>query len=120
MSTRGVQSVRQRRNADMAQRRAESGHAIAQPRSIGYYGANQDPVQLAELTTKARKKLPTSTFAIPEDRAYPIPDEAHARNALARVSQFGTPEEQSRVRAAVKRKFPNIGKAKPAKGGNTK
>jgi len=117
MSTRGIQSVRQRRNADMAQIRAEAGHTIAQPRSIGYYGANQDPVQLAELTAKARKKLAKSTFAIPEDRAYPIPDESHARNALARVSRFGTPEEKARVRAAVARKFPNIGKPK---GGKTK
>jgi len=39
---------------------------------------------------------------------YPIHDEAHARNALARVSQFGTTDEKAKVRAAVKREFPDI------------
>ena len=63
------------------------------------------------LTTKARRAIPTKDFAGP-DRSYPIHDEAHARNALARVSQFGSPALQARVRAAVHRKFPNIGKSK--------
>ena len=40
--------------------------------------------------------------------AYPINDEAHAINALARVAQHGTPEEKKKVRAAVARKFPDI------------
>jgi len=62
--------------------------------------------------------LAKTQFAIPGDRAYPIHDEAHARNALARVAQHGTPEEKRRVRAAVARRYPNIGKKKkPAKGG---
>lgn len=64
---------------------------------------------MAKLTTDARNDLSTHEFAIPESRSYPIPDENHARNALARVSQFGSSEEKSRVRAAVHRKFPNIG-----------
>lgn len=64
---------------------------------------------MATLTAKQRKRMSTSTFAIPESRSYPIPDESHARNALARVAQHGTPAEKKRVRAAVKRKFPNIG-----------
>ena len=59
---------------------------------------------MAKLTTEERNDLPNSTFALP-GRRYPIPDESHARNALARVSQNGTPEEKERVRAAVKRKF---------------
>lgn len=41
---------------------------------------------MAKLTTKARNKLPASTFAGP-DRSYPIPDKSHARNAKARASQ---------------------------------
>jgi hypothetical protein len=61
----------------------------------------------AVLTAQARKKLPASAFALSGGR-YPIHDEAHARNALARVSQHGTPEEQKKVRAAVKRRYPNI------------
>jgi hypothetical protein len=39
---------------------------------------------------------------------YPIEDAAHARNALARVSQFGSPAEKEKVRNAVHRKFPEI------------
>jgi hypothetical protein len=42
---------------------------------------------MAELTTKARKKLPKSKFADPDKRAYPIEDKAHARNAKTRASQ---------------------------------
>ena len=64
-------------------------------------------VSMAELTTKQRNDLPDSAFALP-GRRYPIQDESHARNALARVSQHGTPEEKRKVRAAVQRKFPNI------------
>src|SRR5699024_11412436 len=37
---------------------------------------------------------------------------AHARNALSRVSQHGSPAEKKRVRAAVRRKYPSIGKKK--------
>lgn len=59
------------------------------------------------LTTKARDKLPAKDFALPGGR-YPIHDESHARNALARVSQYGTPAEKAKVRAAVHRKYPNI------------
>jgi hypothetical protein len=62
------------------------------------------------LTTAARKKLSKGTFVFPKDRRYPIPDKSHARNALARVSQHGTSAEKARVRAAVHRKFPTIGK----------
>lgn len=64
---------------------------------------------MAELNAKKRNALKKTSFAIPEKRAYPINDKAHARNALARVSQHGTPSEKARVRAAVKRKYPNIG-----------
>jgi hypothetical protein len=62
---------------------------------------------MAKLTAAARKKLPEKAFALP-GRRYPIHDASHARNALARVSQHGTPAEQARVRSAVKRKFPGI------------
>lgn len=65
---------------------------------------------MARLTAKGRRRMKSSTFALPGKRKYPIPDRAHARNALARVSQHGTPAEKKRVRAAVKRKFPSIGK----------
>lgn len=63
---------------------------------------------MAVLTSRKRSLLKSSSFAEPGKRAYPIHDLAHARNALARVSQFGSPSEKSRVRAAVHRKYPGI------------
>lgn len=69
---------------------------------------------MAKLTTARRNALPDSEFAGP-DRSYPIEDANHARNALARVSQHGTPTEKKEVRAAVHRKFPGIGKKNPKK-----
>lgn len=63
-----------------------------------------------DLSTKQRKKLSKKEFALPDKRKYPIPDKAHARNALARVAQYGTPAEQKKVKAAVKRRFPSVGK----------
>jgi hypothetical protein len=65
---------------------------------------------MAKLTTKGRKSLSKKSFALPGKRAYPIEDASHARNALARVSQHGTPAEKAKVRSAVKRKYPEIGK----------
>lgn len=62
---------------------------------------------MAKLTAAARSHIKAKDFALPGGR-YPIEDASHARNALARVSQHGTPEEKSRVRAAVHRKYPGI------------
>jgi hypothetical protein len=64
-----------------------------------------DPSIVAKLTAAKRKKLPASDFAEGDVRKYPIPDAAHARDALARSS--GKPEHAAVV-AAVKRKFPRI------------
>lgn len=61
------------------------------------------------LTSKERNALPTNDFVFKKDRKYPINDENHARNALARVSQYGTSEEKAKVRSAVSRKYPGIG-----------
>lgn len=62
---------------------------------------------MSVLTAAARKALPKADFALGGGR-YPIPDASHGRNALARVSQYGTPSEKSKVRAAVHRKFPGM------------
>jgi hypothetical protein len=62
---------------------------------------------MAKLTAASRKKIPTKNFAGP-DRSYPIEDASHARNALARVSQFGTAALKARVKAKVKAKYPGI------------
>lgn len=63
---------------------------------------------MARLTTAGREHIAPGNFALP-GRRYPIEDPAHARNALARVSQFGSPEEKAEVRARVHSKYPGIG-----------
>ena len=67
---------------------------------------------MARLISKQRSRLKSSSFAEPGKRAYPINDASHARNALARVSQYGSSSEKAEVRSAVHRKFPSIGNAK--------
>jgi len=62
---------------------------------------------MAKLTAATRKKIPTGKFALP-GRRYPIEDEAHARNALSRVSQDGTPAEKMTVRRKVHRLYPGV------------
>ena len=71
------------------------------------------------LTAGERQSMPSSDFALPGRGdgpkgagagSYPIPDASHARNALARVAQHGSSAEQAKVRAAVHRKYPDIGK----------
>jgi hypothetical protein len=61
-------------------------------------------------SVKQRKKLSKKSFALPGKRKYPIPDKAHARNALARVAQKGSMVEQKKVRAAVTKRFPSLAK----------
>jgi hypothetical protein len=43
---------------------------------------------MAKLTAKARKKIKSSEFGLPEERKYPMPDRAHAANAKARATQM--------------------------------
>jgi hypothetical protein len=74
-----------------------------------------DAIDKAELSSKKRAKLHKESFVFPKERSYPIHDEAHARNALARVAQHGTPEEQKKVRAAVAKKYPGIEVSTPSK-----
>lgn len=70
---------------------------------------------MGKLTSKERKHLPKGDFAGP-DRSYPVPDKSHARNALARVSQHGSPAEKKEVRAKVHKDYPSIGKPAGAVG----
>ena len=72
-----------------------------------------------KLTAKARKAIKPKNFALP-GRRYPIEDRSHAANALARVSQHGTPSEKAEVRAKVHEKYPTMGKQheKPMKNGH--
>ena len=59
---------------------------------------------------KNRDNLKKSSFALPDQEKYPIPDIEHARNALARVAQHGSAAEQKKVRAAVEKKYPSLKK----------
>ena len=68
------------------------------------------------LTAAKRNKLPASAFAGP-DRSYPIQDENHARNALARAAQHAMPALKAKIRAKVHRKFPDIKVAQKMDGG---
>lgn len=72
---------------------------------------------MAVLSTADRKKLPGNDFALPGkgegpggkgSGSYPIPDASHARNALSRVAANGSAAEKAKVRAAVRRKYPDI------------
>ena len=80
---------------------------------------SKEEVELGEdkLSYKERQNLPKGAFALPgkgsgpegkQGGSYPIPDESHGRNALARVSQHGTEAEKATVRRAVHKKFPDI------------
>ena len=42
---------------------------------------------MAKLSEKKRDSMKESTFGLPDERKYPMPDESHARNAKARASQ---------------------------------
>lgn len=71
---------------------------------------------MAKLSTKQRKAIPKSEFAVPskspKSGSYPINDKSHARNALARSSGKSI---ASKVRAAVMRKYPEMGKVSSSK-----
>jgi hypothetical protein len=58
-----------------------------------------------KLTTKMRKRLADKSFVFSDERKYPIHDRKHGSNALARVKQFGTPEEKEKVKKAVCKKY---------------
>lgn len=62
---------------------------------------------MAKLNAKMRNALKPKQFALPGGR-YPINDQNHARNALARASQNATPSEQATIESKVAAKYPGI------------
>ncbi|MGW7617416.1 hypothetical protein ACWGLG_16420 [Streptomyces antimycoticus] len=72
---------------------------------------------MAKLSSKRRKQLPKTSFALPGKRKYPVDTKNRARNALARVSQHGTKSEQKAVRSKVAKRYPSIGKTGRRKKG---
>jgi hypothetical protein len=59
---------------------------------------------MAKLTKAERNKLPDSDFAGP-NRSYPVMDKSHARNAKARVSEFGSASLKKKVDAKADKKL---------------
>lgn len=43
---------------------------------------------MAKLKAATRNKLKSSTFGLPGERKYPMPDKSHAANAKARATQM--------------------------------
>jgi hypothetical protein len=64
---------------------------------------------MAALSDKDGDHLKDSDFGEPEQRKYPIEDETHARNALSRVAQHGSDQEQHEVRERVEKRYPDMG-----------
>lgn len=63
---------------------------------------------MAVLTYQKRKRMRSSSFALPKERKYPIHNLVHAKNALARVSTYGTKKEQAIVKRKVYKKYPSL------------
>jgi hypothetical protein len=82
---------------------------VPQEYSLHLFQTEMRP-QMTRLSSTERNALPTKSFAEPDKRKYPIENEAHAKNALSRVLQSGTPAEKAKVREAVKKKYPSLGK----------
>lgn len=53
---------------------------------------------MSKLSSKQRKGLRSSTFAVPSRRAFPIPDKAHARQALRMINYAHSPSEKASIR----------------------
>lgn len=68
----------------------------------------------ADLTADARADLPKKDFAVPAsksntgEKAYPIPDEQHARSALGFAKMHHDSADYAAVRAKVEQKYPNL------------
>lgn len=54
------------------------------------------------LSSAKRNSLSKSTFGLPGQRKYPMPDKSHAQNAKARASQM---EKKGKLSAAAKAKI---------------
>ncbi|HEY4188867.1 MAG TPA: DUF6582 domain-containing protein [Candidatus Limnocylindrales bacterium] len=57
---------------------------------------------MATMSDKKRDSLKDSQFGLPDERKYPMPDKAHARNAKARASQQ---ENKGKLSAADEKKI---------------
>ena len=78
----------------------------------------EDELQEKDLSAAERRALPNKDFVFPgkgegpegkQRGAYPINDKKHARAALAMAAAHASPEKEAKVKAAVKKKYPEIG-----------
>lgn len=57
---------------------------------------------MAKLTAKKRSSLPSSAFAEPKERKFPVNDKSHAANAKARATQM---EAKGKLSPSAKKKI---------------
>jgi hypothetical protein len=57
---------------------------------------------MAKLTSKERNSLPSSDFALPKERKYPVQNKSHAANAKSRATQM---EEKGKLSPSSKEKI---------------
>ena len=57
---------------------------------------------MAKINASKRNSLPSSSFGMPGERKYPMPDASHARNAKARASEM---EHKGVISASTKAKI---------------
>jgi len=79
------------------------------PRKTGKPAAGKKPAP--------NTKAPAGSYALPGGGpggadAYPVNTKKRGANALSRVSANGTPAEKAKVKAAVKRKYPDLPSSK--------
>lgn len=65
---------------------------------------------MGKLSSGSRKSLPKSSFGLPGQRKYPMPDKAHAANAKARATQQEnrgniTPSQKASIDAKANKKL---------------
>lgn len=65
---------------------------------------------MSRLKQSQRDRLPASAFVYPGKRAYPIHDRAHARAALILAARSDTSGDLRTVRAAVRKRYPDLAK----------
>lgn len=75
--------------------------------------AKKTPVKKTIGKPAPNTKAPAGSYALPGggpggSDAYPTNTKARGANALSRVAANGTPAEQAKVRAAVKKKYPDL------------
>jgi hypothetical protein len=66
---------------------AHCARKLSEGGAAGQNPATHEVLTMATLDEKKRDRLKGSTFGLPEERKYPMPDESHAANAKARAAQ---------------------------------